>query len=40
MSRATFVIDQTDHTTYNEYAADQLREPDEVAALQAIQQAS
>jgi hypothetical protein len=39
MTRAIFGIDRNDHTTYNEYIADQLREPDYTAVLQAIQQA-
>ncbi len=36
---AIFVIDRNDHTTSKEYVADQRREPDYAAALQAIQRA-
>ena len=39
LARAVFVIDRTDHIVYAEYVADQLREPDYAAALQAVQQA-
>ena len=37
---AVFVLDRNDHITYTEYVADQLREPDYAAALQAVQQAA
>jgi thioredoxin-dependent peroxiredoxin len=37
---AVFVIDRNDHIAYNEYVADQFREPDYAAALQAVQQAA
>jgi len=39
LQRAVFVIDRTDHIVYAEYVADQLREPDYAAALQAVRQA-
>jgi len=39
LQRAVFVIDRTDRIIYVEYVADQLREPDYAAALQALQQA-
>ena len=38
LQRAVFVIDRTDRIVYVEYVADQLREPDYAAALQAVQQ--
>ena len=38
--RAVFVIDRHDHLVYAEYVADQLREPDYGAALQAVQQSA
>ena len=38
--RAVFVIDRNDRIVYAEYVADQLREPDYAAALQAVQQAA
>lgn len=38
LQRAVFVIDRNDHITYNEYVADQLHEPDYVAAIQALQE--
>jgi thioredoxin-dependent peroxiredoxin len=40
LQRAIFVIDRNDHIVYAEYVADQLREPDYAAALQAVQQAA
>lgn len=36
--RAVFVIDRYDRLVYAEYVADQLREPDYLAALQAVKQ--
>jgi thioredoxin-dependent peroxiredoxin len=36
--RAVFVLDRADRIVYAEYVADQLREPDYTAALQAVQQ--
>jgi thiol peroxidase len=36
LQRAVFVIDRTDRIVYMEYVADQLREPDYAAALQAV----
>ena len=38
LQRAVFVIDRNDHLIYAEYVADQLREPDYAAAIQAVQQ--
>jgi thioredoxin-dependent peroxiredoxin len=38
--RAVFVFDRHDRIVYAEYVADQLREPDYTAALQAVQQAA
>jgi len=40
LQRAVFVIDRHDRIVYAEYIADQLREPDYAAALQALQQAT
>jgi thiol peroxidase len=40
LQRAVFVLDRDDRIVYAEYVADQLREPDYVAALQAVQQAA
>ena len=40
LQRAVFVIDRNDSIVYVEYVADQLREPDFAAALQAVQQAA
>ena len=37
--RAVFVLDRADRIVYAEYVADQEREPDYAAALQALQQA-
>ncbi len=36
--RAVFVLDQNDRIVYAEYVADQLRQPNYAAALQAVQQ--
>jgi len=38
--RAVFVLDRHDRIVYAEYVADQRREPDYTAALQAVQQAA
>jgi thioredoxin-dependent peroxiredoxin len=38
--RAVFVLDRHDRIVYAEYVADQLREPDYPAAMQAVQQAA
>jgi thiol peroxidase len=38
LQRAVFVIDCHDHIVYVEYVADQLREPDYAAAMQAVRQ--
>ena len=40
LQRAVFVIDRDDRIVYAEYVADQLREPDYAAAMQAVQQAA
>ena len=40
LQRAVFVIDRNDHITYTEYVADQFREPDYGAALQAVLEAA
>ena len=40
LARAVFVIDRDDRIVYVEYVADQLREPDYAAAMQAVQQAT
>ena len=40
LQRAVFVLDRHDRIVYAEYVADQLREPDYTAALQAVQQAA
>jgi thiol peroxidase len=40
LQRAVFVLDRNDHVVYAEYVADQSREPDYAAAMQAIQQAA
>ena len=40
LQRAVFVIDRYDRIAYAEYVADQLREPDYAAALQAVRQAA
>ena len=39
LQRAVFVIDRHDRIVYAEYVADQMREPDYGAAMQAIRQA-
>ncbi len=38
LQRAVFVLDRNDRIVYAEYVADQLREPDYAAAMQAVQQ--
>lgn len=40
LQRAVFVLDRHDQIVYVEYVADQLREPDYGAALQAVQRAA
>ena len=40
LQRAVFVIDRNAYIVYAEYVADQLREPDYAAAIQAVQQAT
>jgi thiol peroxidase len=40
LQRAVFVIDSDDRIVYVEYVADQLREPDYAAAMQAVQRAA
>jgi thiol peroxidase len=40
LARAVFVIDRRDRTFYVEYIADQSREPEYDAAMQAVQQAA
>jgi len=40
LQRAVFVIDRNAHIVYAEYVADQLREPDYAAAMQAVQRAT
>ena len=40
LQRAVLVLDRNDRIAYAEYVADQLREPDYAAALQAVQQAA
>ncbi len=40
LQRAAFVIDRNAYIVYAEYVADQLREPDYAAAIQAVQQAT
>ncbi len=40
LQRAVFVIDRNDHIVYAEYVADQLREPDYAAAMQAVELAA
>ena len=39
LQRAVFVIDRRDRIVYAEYVADQMREPDYSAAMEAIRQA-
>ena len=40
LQRAVLVIDRKAHIVYAEYVADQLREPDYAAAMQAVQRAT
>jgi thiol peroxidase len=40
LAQAVFVLDRNDCIVYAEYVADQLREPDYAAAMQAVQQAT
>jgi len=40
LQRSVFVINRNDRIVYAEYVADQLREPDYPAAMQAVQQAA
>jgi len=40
LQRSVFVLDRNDRIVYAEYVADQLREPDYAAPLQAVQQAA
>jgi thioredoxin-dependent peroxiredoxin len=40
LQRAVFVIDRNAYIVYAEYVADQLREPDYAAAMQAVQRAT
>ncbi len=40
LQRSVFVLDRNDRIVYVEYVANQLREPDYAAALQAVQQAA
>jgi len=40
LQRSVFVIDRNDRIVYVEYVADQLREPDYAAAMQAVQHAA
>ena len=40
LQRAVFVIDRSGRIVYTEYIADQLREPDYAATMQAVQQAA
>jgi thioredoxin-dependent peroxiredoxin len=40
LQRAVFVIDRNAYIVYAEYVADQLREPDYAAAMQAVQRAA
>ena len=40
LQRSVFVINRNDRIVYVEYVADQLREPDYPAAMQAVQQAA
>jgi thioredoxin-dependent peroxiredoxin len=40
LQRSVFVIDRNDRIVYVEYVANQMREPDYVAAMQAVQQAA
>ncbi len=40
LAQAVFVLDRNDRIVYAEYVADQLREPDYLTPLQAVQQAA
>jgi thiol peroxidase len=40
LAQAVFVLDRNDRIVYAEYVADQLREPDYAAAIQAVQRAT
>ncbi len=40
LAQAVFVLDRNAHIVYAEYVADQLREPDYAAAMQAVQRAT
>lgn len=40
LQRAVFVIDRHDRIVYAEYVADQMREPDYTAALEAARRAA
>jgi len=40
LARAVFVLDRTAHIVYAEDIADQLREPDSAAAMQAVELAT
>jgi hypothetical protein len=40
LQSAVFVLDCNAHIVYAEYIADQLREPDYAAAMQAVQRAA
>ncbi len=40
LAQAVFVLDRNDRIVYAEYVADQLREPDYAAAMQAVQRAT
>ena len=40
LQQAVFVLDRTTHIVYAEYVADQLREPDYAAAMQAVELAA
>jgi thiol peroxidase len=40
LQSAVFVLDRNAHIVYVEYVADQLREPDYAAAMQAVQRAA
>ena len=40
LAQAVFVLDRNDRIVYAEYVADQLREPDYAAAIQAVELAA
>jgi thioredoxin-dependent peroxiredoxin len=40
LAQAVFVLDRNDRIVYTEYVADQLREPDYAAAIQAVQRST